>query len=137
MTERTYSLGFFLGPGFPRGLGTPSIVAADLFAPFFRPSVGGAIDAGTGVPSATGVAALESEALSPLETPDTGRLPEGAGESTDSFGSVDSFGTGDSASGDSIFMTSRSLDEGILRVTSKPGLLPDLRRPSAFGGIFF
>jgi hypothetical protein len=68
--EVTHNLGFFLGPGLPRGLGTPSSVAADLLAPFFRPSTGGAIDGGAGVPSAAGVAALESEALSPLDTPD-------------------------------------------------------------------
>lgn len=61
----TYSLGFFLGPGLPRGLGTPSAVtlaaAAERLTPFFLVLSGGAME-GAGVPSPAGVAALESDA---------------------------------------------------------------------------
>lgn len=63
----TYSLGFFFGPGLPRTLGNPSATAAARLMPFLRPSAGGPIDDGAGVPSAAGVAAFESEALSPFD----------------------------------------------------------------------
>lgn len=79
-----------MGPGFPRILGIPSIAAADRFAPFLRPSLGGAIDVDTGVPSAAGVAALDSDELPSLAAPDfsaagDAKVAEGAGESSDSF----------------------------------------------------
>ena len=74
----TYNLAFFLGPGLPRGLGSPSgpnTGPALLFTPFFlTPSVGGGIDEGkgTGVPAAAGVLAFDSEGLSPFELGATG-----------------------------------------------------------------
>jgi len=74
----TYNLAFFLGPGLPRGLGSPSgpnTGPALLFIPFFlTPSVGGGIDdgKGTGVPAAAGVLVFDSEGLSPLELGATG-----------------------------------------------------------------
>lgn len=119
----------------------PSIVVADRLVPFFRPSTGGGIDGGAGVPSAAGVPAagvpaLESDALSPLELAAVATLPDGAGELIESFGSVDSFDAGDSSSPESALMSLRSLEEGTVNVTSKPALPPDFRRPSAaFGGI--
>ncbi len=68
----TYNLAFFLGPGFPLGLGNPSGPScgpAHLFTPFFlTPSVGGSISDGTGVPFGTGVLGEDSVgAFSPFE----------------------------------------------------------------------
>lgn len=60
----TYSLAFFLGPGFPLTLGAPSAPreAALLLTPFFfMPSVGGGIDEGVGVPLAAGVFEADSD----------------------------------------------------------------------------
>lgn len=74
----TYNLAFFLGPGLPLGLGSPSgpkTGPALLFTPFFlTPSVGGGIDEGkgTGVPEAAGVLAFDSDGLSPFELGTTG-----------------------------------------------------------------
>lgn len=69
--KSTYNLGFFLGPGFPLGLGSPSGPNAGpalLLTPFFlTSSVGGGIDTGTGVPTAAGVLALDSTGISPFE----------------------------------------------------------------------
>jgi hypothetical protein len=96
----TYSLAFFLGPGFPLGFGRPSGVntgPALLFTPFFfGPSVGGGIDdVGTGVPLATGVFELDSGGLSPFELGATGRVFEAVDE--DSFEGDSSLTTGFSA----------------------------------------
>ncbi len=110
LQKSTYSRGFFLGPGFPRCLGTPSAptaFAADRFTPFFlSPSEGGAMDPGAGVPSACGVAAFESDALSPL-------VAAGWGEGDFDFAGMDfgdSLMSSDSGTGDaSIPNASRSL----------------------------
>lgn len=138
---KTYRRGFFLGPGFPRGLGTPSIVplapGADRLTPFFfGPSVGGPIAEGAGVPSAgvasgAGVAALESEALSPFVLLAGGCEPEAdtasVGESALAFMSLE----GDSSLIESGASRARSLSGDTLRVTIKLALVLDLRRASA------
>ena len=91
---------------------------------------------GTGVPSAAGVAALESDTLSAMELLEAATLPDGAGDSTESLGSTDSLGTGDSSLGDFSSSKSRRSAELTDNVTSKPCLLPDFRRPSPdLGGI--
>lgn len=91
----TYSLCFFLGPGFPRTLGSPLplTAAADLLTPFFLgPSAGGPMAVGccgAGVPVA-GVSGVESDAFSPLEWGATGRMADGAGDTLTSFIGVSS-----------------------------------------------
>lgn len=64
----TYNLAFFFGPGFPRGLGSPSGPNATpelRFTPFFfGPSSGGGISEGTGVPLGIGVLVADSTGLS-------------------------------------------------------------------------
>ena len=127
-----------MGPGFPLGLGIPSIVplaaAADRLTPFFFvPSVGGPMVEGAGVPSAgvasgTGVAALESEALSPFVTLAAGCEPEmdAAGESAFTLMSL----AGDSSLTTSGAIRARNLSGETLRVTIKVALVLDLRRVS-------
>lgn len=127
----TYNRGFFLGPGFPLGLADPSVApfapTADRLVPFFLgPSVGGPMTDGAGVPSAAGVAVLESDAFSPLELTGADEL---AGES------LTSLGTGTSLTeGVSSLMKpgkiSRSRAGDTARVTTRLGLPPALRRPS-------
>lgn len=124
------NLGFFFGPGLPRILGAPSSDAADRFAPFFRPSTGGGIDGVAGFSSAAGVAAVESVAGSPLETPDAAWLADTEGEETDSLVSADPFDAGDLDSEEAGCNSWRNRDEETLRVTTNLGLPPDLRRPS-------
>lgn len=126
----TYRRGFFLGPGFPRGLGMPSFepdaLGALRLTPFFLRPSGGPIEE-AGVPSGAGVAALESEPLSPLGA--TWSVAEVAGESFASLESV----TGDSSFTTSGSRTSRNRADGTERLTRRLGLLPpDLRRPSVF-----
>lgn len=89
-----------MGPGLPLGLGIPSIVpfaaAADRLTPFFfAPSTGGPIGVGAGVVSAAGVAALESDALSPFELVDTTSAFGLAGDSLICESSLESFDSGD------------------------------------------
>lgn len=83
---------------------------------------------GAGVPSAAGVATLESEGASPEP------LAAAAGVSGDSFVSTISFGSL-AAAGDSSFVgssskSSRSWSDGTESVTTRLGLPPDFRRPS-------
>lgn len=55
---RTYSLGFFLGPGLPRGLGAPSAgMGVDRFVPFV-PLVPFTDDLGLGVPFGEGASCM-------------------------------------------------------------------------------
>lgn len=129
-----------MGPGFPRGLGIPSIdplaTAADRLTPFFfGPSVGGPMAEGAGVPSAgvasaTGVAALESEALSPLVLLAGGCEPE-----ADAASAGDSALASMSLAGDSSLtvgaIRARSLSGDTLRMTIELALVLDLRRASA------
>lgn len=69
-TKCTYNLAFFLGPGLPRGFGSPSGPndgPAARFTPFFLGiSDGGGMSDAFGVPAATGVLELDSDGLSPL-----------------------------------------------------------------------
>lgn len=112
-----------MGPGLPLGFGMPSLFGADRFTPFFLGfSVGGPIEDAPGVPSAAGVAAFESDALSPLAAVD-GMAAESSGEALTSAGDSSFLGVSESSSLDS------SSDE-ILSVTIMLDLLPDLRRPS-------
>lgn len=78
------SLCFFLGPGFPRTLGSPLRAAAPLLTPFFLgPSAGGPMltEGGAGVPAA-GVLGLESDAFSVVEfTVAAGSVVDVAGDS--------------------------------------------------------
>lgn len=130
--ERTYNRGFFLGPGFPLGLGIPSMPFADRLVPLFLgPSVGGPMPDGAGVPSAAGVAALESDAFSPLEVVGAATLAELVGELLTSLGSEGSFTKGVCSSIDSGKRSTRSCAGDTAKVTSRLGLPPDLRRPSA------
>lgn len=134
LEEQTHRRGFFLGPGFPLGLGVlspePLAAAADRLTPFFfAPSAGGPMAESAGVPSATGVAALESEAFSPVEAGGAAAgVPEVAG---DSFVSSCNSLTGTSLSTESGSSSSRSRAGDTVRVTSNVGLEPDFRRPSA------
>lgn len=84
------------------------------------------------VPSATGVAALESDALSPLEPLVTGCAAAAAASGTGELVfSLMSFSGDSSLTGwGSAPKISRNLEGETLRVTSRPDLLPDLRRPS-------
>lgn len=66
---RTYSLGFFFGPGLPLGFNSPSLCAELLFTPvlpvFLTPSVGGGgIVDESSVPLGAGVLAFDSDPLS-------------------------------------------------------------------------
>ena len=74
----TYNLAFFFGPGLPLTLGTasaPKATAELLFTPFFlTPSVGGGMEAGTGVPLGAGVLEFGSDGFSPFELAATGRV---------------------------------------------------------------
>ena len=110
----TYSLAFFLGPGLPRGLGSPLGVAvpgAPRFTPLFLgPSAGGPIEApcGAGV-SGAGVLGVESEAFS-LEFGAAGRVFEVAGDSLLSL-------TGDSSLTDSGSTMRRSFSGDSFKIT--------------------
>lgn len=124
----THSLGFFFGPGLPRCFGAPSApplaAAAERLTPFFlEPSAGGGMAPGVvGVPSAWGVAALESDAFSPLAVAAAAGWVEG--EEGDCLTSSTSSG------GDALSETiSRSLDGSTLRVTTSPEP-SDFRRAS-------
>ncbi len=83
---------------------------------------------GAGVPSPAGVAAFESDAVSPLP------LAAGTGVDGDSLTSLESFwslaAAGDSGLVASSPIASRSIVDGTERVTRRDGLPPDLRRPS-------
>lgn len=82
------------------------------------------------VPSAAGVAALESDALSALE-PLVAGCAAGASGTGELVFSLMSFSGDSSLTGwGSRPKISRNLAGETLRVTSKPDLLPDLRRPS-------
>lgn len=132
--EATYRRGFFLGPGFPLGLGGPSLLpAAPRLVPLFLgPSVGGPMTDGTGVPSGTGVAAFESVTFSPFELAGAaGPAAELAGDALTSLGSEDDLSDGDSSLTESGSMISRRRRGVMASVTSRLGLLADLRRPSA------
>lgn len=101
----------------------PSLLGADRFTPFFLGfSVGGPIDDGPGVPSAAGVAAFESDALSPLVFAGAA-VAESEGEALTSL-------AGDSSLIEAGSKSRRSSSDEILSVTTIVGLLPDLRRPS-------
>jgi len=78
----TYSLAFFLGPGFPRTLGGAlgSTGAALLPGFFLTPSVGGGIDE-DGVPTGTGVLLLVSELFPSAVAPFTCVLDEAGDDS--------------------------------------------------------
>lgn len=96
----TYNLAFFFGPGLPLGFGSPSGPSAgpDLFTPFFlTTSVGGGIEDGTGVPTATGVLVVDSGGLSPFELGATGSVFETVDE--DSFDGDSSLTTFSSLTG--------------------------------------
>jgi hypothetical protein len=77
MKFNTHSLAFFLGPGFPLTLGTPSgskATAELLLPPFFlTTSVGGGIDEGAGVPVAAGVLDADPTKFSPFKVAGTGK----------------------------------------------------------------
>lgn len=139
----TYNLAFFLGPGLPLtfGIGSPSgpnATAALRFVPFFLgPSIGGGgIADGTGVPTAMGVSAFDSDLVSPFELVVAGRVLE--------FDDG-----GDSLTGDSSFLTSSLMGRGSkvrrfsgdnFKWTMRVGfMLDDFRRaaeaPLSFGGI--
>ena len=115
----TYSLCFFLGPGLPRGLGSPLGVAAPgapRFTPLFLgPSAGGPMAAacGAGVPGA-GVFGVESEAFS-LELGAAGSVFEVAGDSLLSL-------TGDSSLTDSGSTMRRSFSGDSFKVTMRLSL---------------
>lgn len=112
----------------------PFAAAADRFTPFFfAPSAGGPIGVGAGVVSAAGVAALESDALSPFEMVDTTSAFGLAGDSLVCESSLESFDSGDwdASLTDTEGKISRSSSGDTLRVTSNPCLVADLRRPSA------
>lgn len=83
---------------------------------------------GAGVPSAAGVAAFESDAVSALP------LAAGTGVDGDSLASLESFWSlavaGDSGLVASWPMASRRMEDGTDRVMIKVGLPPDLRRLS-------
>lgn len=133
MVGWTYSRGFFLGPGLPFCLGAPSGVpfafAAERFTPFFfGPSAGGPMEPGAGVPSACGVAAFESEALSPLAVAGGAGCVLAAGVES---GDDDCLTSSESGAGESsICRISRSLDGSTGRLTIRVGLPPDFRRLS-------
>lgn len=58
LRELTYSLGFFLGPGLPRGFGMPSEgIGVDRFVPFV-PLVPFTDDLGLGVPPGDGASCI-------------------------------------------------------------------------------
>lgn len=80
------------------------------------------MDEGPGVPSAAGVAAFESDALSPLEAV-RAAAADSEGDALTSFAGDSSL----TASGD---MSRCSSSDETLSVTTMVGLLPDLRRPS-------
>jgi hypothetical protein len=140
-SKKTYRRGFFLGPGLPRGLGVPSpgvsVAGADRFVPFFlEPSTRGSVTEGAGVPvtSAAGVAALESDAISPLEMTGAAGVADLAGDS----GALGS-SMGVSSLMDSGSTSSRSREGVMLSVTTRLGLPPDFRRLSVvlFEGAMF
>lgn len=81
---------------------------------------------GAGVPSGTGVAALESDAPSPFEALAASRVADGAGESTTSLDSL----MGDSSLTDWGSRISRSFAGDTVSLTIRVGLLLDLRRAS-------
>lgn len=81
---------------------------------------------GAGVPSGAGVAALESDALSPFEALAASWVAEGAGESTTSLVSL----MGDSSLMDWGSTISRSFAGDTVSLTSRVGLLLDFRRAS-------
>lgn len=87
------------------------------------------MEVGAGVVSAAGVAALESDALSPLlELLGAASVAEGSGDSLVSVVSL----IGDSSSSTDLGSTSsRSFGAETFKVTSRLGLLPDFLRPSA------
>lgn len=108
----------------PLALGSPLPFAAPaaLLVPFFLgPSVGGPIGCGAGVPPAAGVAGLESEAFSALDTGAAGRVVDVAGESFASLGGVSSFTSRDSGS-----TIALSLSVGTCNVTVRLDLLAGL-----------
>lgn len=110
------SLCFFLGPGRPLGLGSPVPFAVLLTPFFFGPSVGGPIDAGTGV-SVAGVAGLESDGFSSAEPfVGAGGLEEAAAASWTSSLAGESSLFKDSGS-----TIARNFRGSILRVTESVG----------------
>lgn len=123
----TYKRGFFLGPGLPRGFGMPSFeplaAGADRLTPFFF-SAGGAMDDGPGVPSCAGVAALESEAVSPLFGV-ASRMPDVDG---DASGLLSGEGVSFLATVEP--MSSRRRSGATVKLTNRVGLPPDFRRAS-------
>lgn len=124
----TYNLGFFLGPGLPRILGSiPFAPAAFRFTPFFlEPSVGGPMEAGAGV------LGFDSEALSPFDTAAgvsvKGRVVEAAGDS------LESLAAGDSSLTEAASMIFRRLSGDTFSTTSE-GLPPDLRLSLSVAGV--
>ena len=124
----TYNLGFFLGPGLPRILGSmPFAPAALRFTPFFlEPSAGGPMEAGAGV------LGFDSEALSPFDTA-AGASVEGraAGAAGDS---LESLAAGDSSLTEAESMIFRRLSGDTLSTTSED-LPPDLRLSLSLAGV--
>lgn len=130
----TYTLALFLGPGFPRDLGSP--FAAPLLIPFFP---GGPI--GPGVPLGAGVPGFESDTFSPFAW--VGGWLDACGDPLASAGGVAAFSfvslasasasadAGESSLAGRSLQTSRNLDGETVRVTVRP-LLPLLDfRPGA------
>lgn len=116
----------------------PLALSADRLTPFFlAPSTGGPIEEGAAVSSAAGVAAFESDALSPVELTLVGAagVLGVSGESFDSELSLESLEslvslTGTSSSPDTGEMMSRNWVDGTFKVTIRLSLPADLRRPS-------